>query len=67
MTMAIWVTDKIHDRAMEKAQELHVPVEGLVGVILVLALSSETMLRQALGIMKMYGLGGATDMAKKGW
>jgi len=67
------VTDKIHEWSKAKAEELSqklgydVKQEGLVGVLLVLALSDEKTVRQAIEILKQYRLGGATDMQNKGW
>jgi len=61
------ITDKIHEWSKKKARDKDVEQEGLVGVLLVLALNHEQMVNQAVGIMKQYGFGGATVMQNKGW
>jgi len=67
MPIGIDVTEKIHAKIVEKAQEFDVKVEGLASVLLVLGLSNETILKQALDFMRIYDLGGSVDMEKKGW
>ena len=64
----VFITDKIHNRLRERAkQEEDVKLEGLVGVLLVLALDNEATVKRAIQIIKDEQLGGATDMARKDW
>jgi len=67
MDQSIFVTSKIHARIAEKAQEFGIKQEGLASVLLLLGLSNETILKQALELIKMYNLGGSVDMENKGW
>lgn len=67
MPVGIDVTKKINDMMDKEAQKNGVKKEGLAGVLLLLGLSNDAILRQALSLMKMYGLGGSVDMEKKGW
>ncbi len=67
MPGSIWVTNKIHRKVTEKAEQFDVTQEGLAGVLLLLSVTNETILKQALDLMKMYDLGGSTDMESKGW
>ena len=67
MPGSIWVTDKIHAKITEKAEALDLTQEGLAGVLLLLSVSNETILNQAIDLMKTYDLGGSTDMESKGW
>lgn len=63
----VFTTDKIHNRLKERARREGVRQEGLAGVLLVLALDNEAMVKKAIQIIKDEQLGGATDMAAKGW
>lgn len=63
----VFITDKIHNRLKERAKQEGVRQEGLAGVLLVLALNDETTVKKAVQIIKREQLGGATDMAAKGW
>jgi len=63
----VFITDKIHNRLKERAKQEGVRLEGLVGVLLVLALDNEATVKKAVQIIKGEQLGGATDMAAKGW
>ena len=63
----VFITDKIHNRLKQRAKQEGVRLEGLAGVLLKLALDDEKMVDQAIQLIKREGLGGATDMAAKGW
>lgn len=73
MSQQVYVTDRIHNWSQTTAQQLSdalnytVRHEGLVCMLLVLALSDERMLKQAGEILRHYNLGGAQDMENRGW
>jgi hypothetical protein len=63
----VFITPKIKQWLVETATKYNVRQEGLASVLLVLGLSDERTLDQALSLLRAYELGGATDMANKGW
>jgi len=63
----IFITDKIHNRLKERAKREGVKLEGLAGVLLALVLDDEVTVRKAVQTINREQLGGATDMAAKGW
>jgi len=63
----VFITDKIHNRLKERAKGEGVRLEGLAGVLLVLALDDEATVKKAVQTIKREQLGGAIDMAAKGW
>jgi len=63
----VFITDKIHNRLKEKAKREGVKLEGLTGVLLALVLDDEVTVTKAVQTIMREQLGGATDMATKGW
>lgn len=63
----VFITDKIHNQLKGRAKREGVRLEGLAGVLLVLALDDEATVKKAVQTIKREQLGGATDMAAKGW
>jgi len=60
----LWLTPKIDKRLEDLAREHGVYKEGLGNILLLLAMSSPCITKQAINIIKTWNIGGATDLEK---
>lgn len=58
----VWLTDKINKQLAETAKVNKVTKEALCNILLVLSLSNESSVAQAVKLINLWGLGGATKL-----
>jgi len=66
MTKQLWITDKVHERLVKVKDEHGVNhLEALGNVLLILALTDETMIKRAASLIKAWNLDKGAERLEK--
>jgi len=66
MTKQLWITDKVHERLVKVKGEHGVNhLEALGNVLLILALTDETMIKRAASLIKAWNLDKGAERLEK--
>jgi hypothetical protein len=62
----VFLTDIIHDKLKDLAKKFNVSFEAMGNTLLVLAMSNDEQVKQAVNLIETWNIKGATEMEKRG-
>lgn len=62
----VFLTDIIHDKLKDLAKKFNVSFEAMGNTLLVLAMSNDEQVKQAVNLIGTWNIKGATEMEKRG-